>query len=39
MQSLFKLIIKFTRAIDCRFASVFLKTLEHLSHPTLVLLF
>ena len=34
MQSLFKLIIKCTRTIDCCLASVFLKNFEHFSHPT-----
>ena len=39
MQRLLKLIIKCTNTIDCRLASVFLKNLEHLLYPILVLLF
>ena len=33
MQSLFELINKCIRTIDCHLANVFLKNLEHLSHP------
>ena len=39
MQRFCKLVIKCTRKIEFRLASVFLKKLEHLSHPILVLLF